>query len=436
MSRAKRVIGNLALLLLSLGFVVVLAETVLQFVYSPPYLRRPVTEFDPVLGWRLKPGTYPVSRKETENFRGFDINVNALGMRNPDVAMKPAADVDRVLVMGDSFTFGMLVAQENLLSSRTQHYLQERGEPVEVVNSGVQGWGTAHQYLYAKGLLDHGFETDIVLLMFFPNDLLDNLALDYDRLQPIPHAPRFAVNSDGGVYLQSPPKRPGSSSSSAEPGIGSSVGSGPSVGSGSNPGYRRSFGSAGVRVLRAGFRPLLPTFIKTRAIGFLETKPELVRLAQRMGLPVELPRLPSLIRGWYGKETLDPGWALTAGLLKELRDEVHDAGSQLAIAVIPSPFQMYEAYDHLIQANYGDDPLTTEYLKDRFRPQRMVGDLCRQESIPFLDLSDGFGEAADGPNLYSSADHHLSGAGHDVTGRLLAEFLAPLLNDGSKNASH
>jgi SGNH hydrolase-like domain, acetyltransferase AlgX len=74
----------------------------------------------------------------------------------------------RILVLGDSFADGQMNEAE-LFSARL-----ERSNPYfEVINAGVSGFGTVQEYLY---LISEGikYQPDLVLLMFYENDLYDN----------------------------------------------------------------------------------------------------------------------------------------------------------------------------------------------------------------------------------------------------------------------
>jgi lysophospholipase L1-like esterase len=83
-------------------------------------------------------------------------------------------DVFRVLVLGDSFTVGAGVGQQDTYSSQLQrllnHYSSRR---IEVINAGVGGWGP---FEYAQYYEYYGreFDPDMVILGFFVgNDILE-----------------------------------------------------------------------------------------------------------------------------------------------------------------------------------------------------------------------------------------------------------------------
>src|SRR4051812_21804534 len=79
------------------------------------------------------------------------VRVNSHGLRGPDVPYEKPADTFRVLVVGDSFTFGAQVNEEETFVNRLPGYLSERlkqagqdAVTIETINGGVDGWSTVN----------------------------------------------------------------------------------------------------------------------------------------------------------------------------------------------------------------------------------------------------------------------------------------------------
>ena len=89
------------------------------------------------------------------------------------------------MLLGDSFTFGWGVEQEESFGALVERRLTERLGPVEVVSAAVPGWSTDQHYIYLR---TRGLDSrpDLVLLATSENDLtelsLNRLTLDADRL--------------------------------------------------------------------------------------------------------------------------------------------------------------------------------------------------------------------------------------------------------------
>jgi lysophospholipase L1-like esterase len=172
------------------GVVVALlaVETVLRVVDAVPEVANPLYSFhesDRRLGWRGKADV-------TLRFRRpqFDAVVahDAAGWRAGDPP-PPAVPARRVLVLGDSFTWGWGVAQGEVYTD----HLQRRLPTTAIDNRGVNGFGTGQEYLLAQEELA-ARRYDVVLVQVFANDLGDNVddkggrrplfQLDGDRLVP------------------------------------------------------------------------------------------------------------------------------------------------------------------------------------------------------------------------------------------------------------
>lgn len=126
---------------------------------------------DPVLGQRLSPGYEGW-------FAGVPVRINALGFRDQrDYAIAKPAGAFRILVLGDSVTFG-----HGTRSDTTYPYLLEQrlrawqpNVDWQVWNLGVPGYATSQElaYLDRVGPL---YQPDLVIVGFYQNDLTGNVA--------------------------------------------------------------------------------------------------------------------------------------------------------------------------------------------------------------------------------------------------------------------
>jgi lysophospholipase L1-like esterase len=159
-------------------------------------------EFDPVLGWRHRPG-YVGGTRTSEYAVRFAIN--AQGLRDEPIPYDKPAGGFRVLALGDSFLAASHVTLEQMMTKQLQGLLRAQlpSRPVDVVNAGVSGYGQAQEYLY----LDregYRYGPDLVLVVvFLGNDLIDNIRASdgkYDR-------PAFEVDGDGKLVQTDRPDR-------------------------------------------------------------------------------------------------------------------------------------------------------------------------------------------------------------------------------------
>lgn len=151
---------------------IVLPLFVLERVLAP-FAERPTTIFerDPDLGWRLKPGA-------VDFWGGEPVHINAHGLRGPERAFAKPAGTRRVLVLGDSVTFGFgIAADEQTLPARVERELAHSLTlPVECINAGVDGYSTwqEHLFLQRTGLR---YEPDVVVVAFVLNDVDERFGL-------------------------------------------------------------------------------------------------------------------------------------------------------------------------------------------------------------------------------------------------------------------
>ena len=202
MSRLRRILVAVTAIGLSLVFSFAILEFGLaRFYYSNiDELRQ--DEFDYELGWRLKPGKYTV--KAPQSFFKHDVLNSQLGIRNSELTLQTPPGTHRVVVLGDSFTFGQAVSNESLFTTQLEHRLNAShpGQKYQVINAGVPGYGTAQELLLMRRLADAGIDGEIYLLNVFTNDILDNLRLDYANRSENPVQPGFELNPDGSLTFR------------------------------------------------------------------------------------------------------------------------------------------------------------------------------------------------------------------------------------------
>lgn len=137
---------------------------------------------DEVTDFRLKPNV-----RERLLWPGdveFSWTTNSRGYRTTrEFSVPKAAATKRVLLLGDSFTFGQGVDDSQTFAAETQRRLEPICAPAraEIINAGVPGFGTSQELarLESEGL---ALEPDIVVLGFYANDVSDNLTRGIYRL--------------------------------------------------------------------------------------------------------------------------------------------------------------------------------------------------------------------------------------------------------------
>ena len=137
----------------------------------------PALEAHPTRVFGLKPDRTTHLRY---NRSDYTITTNSLGLSSPEVtAERPTPDTWRVLVLGDAFAMPEGLNREAGFPALLQQHLQScMGNPVEVINGGVTGYGPPEELAQARELVPR-FRPDAVILEFFVNDW-DDLTIDPD----------------------------------------------------------------------------------------------------------------------------------------------------------------------------------------------------------------------------------------------------------------
>lgn len=105
----------------------------------------------------------------------FIMDTDSNGNRGSRPLIEKAPGEFRILMLGDSFTFGFGVNSDQTFASLLEKKLRrETGMNVNVINAGVPSYGTLQEVRYLKAYAKK-LEPDLVIVAFFDNDLWDNV---------------------------------------------------------------------------------------------------------------------------------------------------------------------------------------------------------------------------------------------------------------------
>ncbi|MCA9726080.1 MAG: SGNH/GDSL hydrolase family protein [Candidatus Eisenbacteria bacterium] len=376
--RARSVLQNLTVLAIT-GLVCLLLGEVGSRIYlkltsgggSEPVLSETIGEYDPRLGVRLLPNV-------AAEFSGpeFQTHFRTNGQRlreEEDHAYLEPPGIKRVLLCGDSFTFGHGVND----SQRYGELLENLLPGAEIINTGVWGTGTDQQYLL---YLDEGrkYQADLVILAYYVDNITRNGAsMRFISGGRIAHKPRYVLRDGKLVLSNVPVPRPGESTVAEEE---------------ERERWNEVAGQQGAVPLpfksflreHSTFYKLLHARFSTMLHALLGAHPE------------PFPQ--------YAPEREE--WKVTCALFSAFRDSVVANGSDFLLVIVP-------ARDYVLQPEMADTP------------HRMVKEFCQKEHIEVLDLLPAFRavEPRHRADLYYRLDAHWTAAGHELAAETIARYL-------------
>lgn len=356
MSKLKNLGVNLGLTLGGLFMGVVIGEIGLRVARIEGYPKigdlvdSAPTHFhtaDPNLGWKLKPGA---SGKWNEEGASF-VQVNSEGLRDREHTKAKPPNTLRVAVLGDSFTEAIHVPVEQTFWSKLERKLGNceavKGRKnVEVINFGVQGYGTAQELMMLRKKV-WDYSPDIVILAFFiGNDVINNSPkLEYDRYRPF-----FAYDASGKL------------------------------------------------VPDMSFRNLAPIDRNERAVSFVDRMPSwlvnnsrILQVIKKVDLDRKKRELSEDFTELNTQNFKEPqdaawqeAWRVTEGLIVTMRNEVVQKNADFLLVTIGDPMQVRP------EAQIQKDFMTKNNIQNLFYPDRRLEKLGAREGFRVLNLSEQF----------------------------------------------
>ncbi len=392
-ARRRDWVGNAALLLLSLlfgfGFLELAARLMVASQPEVTMGEQGVYEqFDPILGWRNRPGAVVEYRRREYHTR---VEINSLGFRDVERSARRTPGITRIIALGDSFVEGYTVERDETVTRRIESLGAAAGCRVEAINAGVHAYSTDQEALWFQNEAE-ALSPDLVLVFVYYNDILNNVRVNYwGAAKPV-----VAV-ADGKLVVSNLPL-PGAPKDTAP-------------------------GRVQVRPPRPPEGSALMDLLTGR---IMMGAPRLYRFLSRLGLwtPVEPESIPDELRAYKSRTHLpefDQAWGQTRAILGALGRTIRARGASPVLVHVPARFEISDRDWELTLLRYGIDPKTW----DRSLVRQRLDGIASQEGWAFLDLT-GALKSAGGllrGEPYFQYDGHWNRLGHDAAARAVVDFL-------------
>lgn len=310
----KRLISNLMLVFFSILLTMFMLEALLRIffpVYSPTVERRHedtnLMEFDSRYGWFHKKDT--TVWVETQEY-AEKVYLNEKGLRGKSYPYEKKSGVYRIIILGDSFVFGLGVGDEDLFSLKLEELFKRYGKDVEVINMGLNGFGTDQEYL----LLEYeGFDysPDMLIIFFFVGNDIDNnsASLQYGKNKPYFKLEKGALELNNSPVPQSR-KINAENSTAIEP-------------------------KGRINI------PFLKNFLQKHSYAYTFLRLRYNYLLHKIG-----------IRSSFDQSAIQKGWGVTEAIFIKTRDACLEHNCDFLVAIIPTREQVMGVESDAIQQKF------------------------------------------------------------------------------------
>jgi len=359
--------------LVRLVFVVALVFTILGLVESAFRVANIVTGGS--LAARLTPDlelgvrSWSVHHAMRPGYDNPASPTNSFGLRSPEVAVPKPAGTFRILLLGDSFTFGFRADNEVVFARQLEQRLRTAGFPsVEVVNAGVLSYCPLLEYLQYRHHL-HVLQPDLVVLNFDMSDVQDHL--EYSR---------SLVSSSEGVPLFV-----------TEPSLGKP------------PSW-------------------MPGLLSFQWVARYVTAVRRRREAAVEGVPFARDQ-DRYLWALDGGPEMDREVQSTLAPIVNLADLLAHNGIPLLLATYPQPWQVSADATPL-------PPIRDQYAigKNRVhlndRPFRKLEAFAAAHRLALINATGAFRKESNPASLYLASDFHFTARGHALYAQVLASYIA------------
>ncbi|MFQ5823660.1 MAG: SGNH/GDSL hydrolase family protein [bacterium] len=381
-TRLRRFISDVAIAIGMSIAIIIVSEAFLRMFFPQNLVGTSIkgeqfSEMDEILGMRYVPGTrwYFTNPEYTVEY-----SINEYGFRdNKEHPVPKPEGTIRVLLVGDSFTFGQGVNYDQTWPVIVEKRLQESGNHhIDLVKAGIQGMDTRSEFILIKRLLEK-YECDVVVVGFLINDLYTNTLYGSDENEV-----KSITNSSDGRILE---KKKESADS-----------------------WFKTAKQVFVRNDRKSNFHLL-TLARRLAIANSKVYCNLYLAAsnRRQWLTIPLPPKPA--------KKLE----ITKSLFEKIAAYCHSLGKKLIVLSIPQQFQVL----------YFDQSMKSQDIDVRFY-DRYFTKIAKQKNFDWITTLDAFITSSyNKEELFYRLDGHLTLIGHQMVADVFLQEIVPML-DGTK----
>jgi hypothetical protein len=411
--KRKQLLLNLFVLFFALSFSVIVAEALVRAFSIGPKEENWVGadklwyEYDSLLGWRKIPNT-GTTRVSIRGRNSVFYQVNSKGIRGPEYPYEKPYNQYRILFLGDSFTEGYMVEEDDHFAGVMKRKLNnmKSNKHFEALNSGVAGWSTDQELLFFQNE-GKKYKPDLTILMFYQNDLYyNNQPKDWGMY----YKPLFKISNGKLVLTNVPVPKPDkiagySQLSSSEQSIFKRI---------------RTWLYANshlYNLIKERIRNVY--FLHKIAIQFnLVEKPAEGKYSKN-----SLPKEYGVWEKTYTESVRDI-WHITEALIAQLKKETAAVDGRLLVFYIPDETSIHREDWINLKKKYG----ITDDNYDTDKPGLDLEAVCKRNGIDFLNPTDMFKAKArelgkEGKRLYDPVDHHWNVHGYRFAGEILADYV-------------
>ena len=370
-SRWRRLLARLLLLGLSTVLALLLAEGLVRWLAPQQLilLRPDIWQPAPELGWvQAADLDTQVNTGEREVRLRTDAQGHRIGAQDPDPHPRY-----RLLALGDSFLAALQVDYEQTFTALLAGELREQlGASVEVVNTGVGGWGPSHYRLAARQELAAADYQLVLVFVFLGNDVEPQRIESFQpRTGTVRHAWRWPRRLSRG------------------------------------------------ELVNAWLYPLNDR-LETRSHLFMLLRERAWWLLMRWGLSAR--RFSEV---FLRSEAASPRWQVTADQCAEIAGVAAEHGVPALFVLLPAAGQVDRQLGNAYAAAVGVKPEDVDFDQ----PSRLLAPLLAQQGLHAVDLAAPMRAdfEARGEALFGYVDTHLAPAGHAFIARQLRAPVAAVL---------
>lgn len=418
--KGKSFAANLLVALMSVVVVLVILEIAARLLLpdrseSNTKLFRPDAE----LGWVAIPNL-DLSWKEAAGGREVLVKTNSLGLRDREITPEQEAGGQRVLVFGDSITFGFGVQAEETFTKALEERLQ-RSSNIEVINAGCYGYGL-DQYLLRYRQLAEVVQHSVVMVCLYIGNDVENTMMTACYGKP---KPAFILEGEKLRLVGSPISDFSSRPDRFSPMFEELNGLFLSEQKSAPRDKEDAFAVRGLRVL-IDYSTLARLVASRLPIAGLSAPSEgVIGSGSEARVGWVANHFYVYDGGWKYSKEWRPSQRAALKLVGALLEAFQAEAPELIVALIPARAQLDPAWRQEYTEAAKRIGLSDADL-DFSEPSALLSSVCEEHGIPYINLWDALSTEKDPSALFLKDDPHYSPKGHAVLAGAIEQGLSAL----------